>query len=109
MRNKAYLNKLKKYYHKIPIKLYLMDLSIESIAVYCFLASCAEDFNPSMSFVSIRLKISRKRLQRCYAELEDTNIIKCVHKGFKNTTKKFEFVPYSNWKKAPSSRSDSKE
>lgn len=82
----------------MPSKLYEVNLSVEGIALYCYLSCCREDFNPSLRFVNKVLGMSINRIRKAYKELEEKNMIKCYHKGYKNTTKKYEFVQVEMWK-----------
>lgn len=99
MKNKKYLNSLRTSYHKIPIELYGMKLSVEAVGLYCYLACGKEDFHPSVRFTAQVLNVSTRKLKKMYEELLKRNMIKCYHKGFKNVTKKYEFIQVELWTK----------
>lgn len=97
MKNKDYIDKLTKYYHKVPTKIYGLGLSSGAVALYCYLASNREDFNPSTRVVAKKLRVSRGNLIKRYKELIEKNIIMCYNKGTRTTTAKYMFVRMEEW------------
>ena len=98
MHNKTKLSKLKKLYVKIPSKLLNMDLHPLSISIYLFMASCAEDFNPSVRHMARKLKMTAPTIIKYVAELENRNIIKRLSTGGIKVLNRFSFNDPSTWK-----------
>lgn len=98
MRNKDLLNKLKKNYTKIPMKLYQMDLPALAIALYCLLSSLPESFNPSLGFLKNKLFLSKPTVLKYLKILEARNIIKKYYVGGINNISKYEFIKPDKWK-----------
>lgn len=84
-------------YHKSPNKLYNVGLSVGSIAIYNYLSSCAEDFNPAGRVIAKALKISRTTVHKHLKELCNRNMIKCIEPGGKNRTSKYAFLNIKDW------------
>jgi hypothetical protein len=91
-------NKIRTQYHKTPTKLYDLGLSIEAIGLFNYLVSCSESFNPSLRYLSEKLGMSINRSRKYFKELENHNVIRCIHKGYKSETKKYEFIDPKSWR-----------
>lgn len=89
---------MKRDYFKVPTKIYRIGLSPGAIILFCYLASCSEEFNPSLRYVSSVLKLSVNSLRKYYKELQEKNVIKCYFKGFKGISAKYMFEPINKWK-----------
>lgn len=98
MKNKNRFNGLRKNYFKVPLNLFSLDLSINAIGLYVFLSSCSEEFNPSVSFLSKKLKVSRNTVYKYLSELQKTNVISISMKGREGETTRYQFCPPSEWR-----------
>lgn len=101
MRNKETLGKLlikSGGYYKAPNKLYSMELSMGAIAIYNYLISCAEDFNPAGRVIAKTLKISRTTVHKHLNELCERNLITCIEPGGRNKITKYSFNNIKDWK-----------
>lgn len=99
MKNKDSLHKhLKNNYTKLPNKIFKLGLPAQCIGFYAFLISLPEDFNPSITFLQRRLKLSRKTIIKYLDFLEALGIIKKVFQGNSTTRSLYEIVPTSQWK-----------
>lgn len=76
-----------------------MDLSSNALALFNYLASCAEDFDPSKKQVCKILKLSRPTIYKVYKELEIHNIVRKYSRGGNHRTTKYEFINPKEWKK----------
>lgn len=99
MKNKNKFNNLNKNYFKIPLNLFDLNLSINSIGLYTFLLSCAEDFNPSVTFLSRKLKVSRNTVYKYLNELKLANTLSILTEPSEGEVTKYQFIQPSNWKK----------
>lgn len=98
MKNKLQLNKMKKNYCKIPVKLFYINLSPTAVSIYCFMASHTEEFNPSIKFIAKTLNIAKGTVIRYITELENRNIIKCIRRGGSKIVTEYEFCYIKDWK-----------
>lgn len=101
MKNKNLLNLLIMKdggYYKVPNRLYSLNLPMGTIAVYSYLLSCAEDFNPAGRVIAKALKISRTTVHKHLKELCDHNLIKMIQRGGKNRITKYQFCNPKDWK-----------
>lgn len=97
MRNKRNKDRVKSGYTKIDNKIYKVGLSAGALAVYCFCRVLAEEFDPSLSFLSTHLKISRPTAIKYLKELESRNILKKYEQGGPGRFSKYEFVAPGDW------------
>jgi len=97
-------------YYKAPNRLYNIDLSIGSIALYNYLISNAEDFNPAARVIAKSLNISRTTVHKLLKELTNRNLIACIEPGGKNRVSKFAFRSMKDWiietKELPDARTE---
>lgn len=98
MKNKVELNKLNANYFKLPLKIHKINLSCGAIATYGYLASCGEDYYPSINTIRKALKISKNTVIKHLKELEARNIIKCFERGYIGKVSKYEFINIKEWK-----------
>lgn len=84
-------------YYKIPDKLYKINLHMGAIALYTYLMSCAEEFNPSGTTMARALKVSRVTIHKYMLELQSRNMIKLLERGGKNKISKYQFTRITDW------------
>lgn len=84
-------------YYKVPNRIYDIKLSMGGIAVYNYLISRPEDFNPAARVIASTLKISRTTVHKLLKELVDRNLIICIEKGGKNRVSKYAFISMKDW------------
>jgi len=97
MKNKTNLNKMKRFYFKMPNRIFDADLSATAIALYAYLAKMPEDFNPSISVIARTLKISKNTVLKYLDELKKKNIIRVIRQGYENVITKYEFNKLDDW------------
>lgn len=85
-------------YYKVPNRIYDINLSMGGIAIYNYLISRPEDFNPAARVIARTLKISRTTVHKLLKELVDRNLITCIEKGGKNRVSKYRFNSLKEWK-----------
>lgn len=98
MKSKYILNSLKIKYNKIPAKLFQTSLPSHAISIYCYMASCAEEFNPSVRNIAKSLTISPPTVLKYINKLLDRNIITKFQQGGSNRFTIYEFIDPKNWK-----------
>ena len=101
MKNKNELHKnVKKNYFKCPNDVFNVGMHIQCVGFYCFLISLPEDFNPSITYLSKRLRISRTTVIRYFNYLEKIGLIKKIEYGNIKNKKvtRYELVPNGQWK-----------
>jgi predicted HTH transcriptional regulator len=84
MKNKDLLFKhLNKNYTKVPNKLFNMDPKFNSscIGLYNLILSLPENFNPTLSYITNTLNISKNTARRHLQYLCDRCMIKKIRKG----------------------------
>lgn len=96
---KSELNKLERGYTKIITNIFHLGLDGATVAVYCYMCSLTETFNPATRQISKELHISPTKVRKCLKTLEDYNILSVVDSGSARRVKKFMFMPESVWKK----------
>jgi DNA-binding MarR family transcriptional regulator len=85
-------------YIKIPSKLYDINLSHPAIAIYGYMASCSEAFNPSIRYMSQKLGMTTPTIVKYVKELENRNIILRISTGGMKTLNRYSFTDPSTWK-----------
>lgn len=101
MKNKLEIYKgLKKNYFKCPNKIFDIGIHIQCVGFYCFLLSLPEDFNPSITYLTNKLKISRNTVLRYMEYLESLGMVRKTEKGsnLKRRVSKYELLSPKNWK-----------
>lgn len=98
MKNKEKMNSLSKNYFKLPLTIFDLNLNIATIGLYSFLLSCSEDFNPSVSFLKKRLKISRNTVYKHLEDLKNRNIITVETPAKDGQIAKYKLNNPSEWK-----------
>lgn len=98
MKNKIGMSKSKKGFIKIPNKLLKMKLSNSAIMLYFICMSFPEKFNPSKSYLTSIIKISRWTINKAFKELIDRNIIKCIRVGNRTKVSEYMFIDIKDWK-----------
>ena len=98
MKNKEKMNGLSKNYFKVPLTIFDLNLNIATIGLYSFLLSCSEEFNPSISFLKKKLKISRNTVYKHIEELKNRNIITVVVPSSEGQIAKYKLNNPSEWK-----------
>lgn len=81
----------------IPSLLFQCQLDYAEIAVYCYLASKSEDFNPSVNKIAKDIKMSKTKVIACMRKLCDLRIISLVQKGDKTHVSKYRFEAPKHW------------
>lgn len=100
MRNKNKLSLLKTKYSKVPNKIFELDLPFQAVALYCLFVSLPEDFNPSVRYVSRRLKMSLNTVRKYVKLLEDAQVVQRYHVGsLKAGSSKYMFLDPNKWRK----------
>jgi predicted transcriptional regulator len=97
MNGKSSLNKLKTNYFKIPFQIVNSGLTVVEFAVYIFMASCAEEFDPSVRVIAKKLKLSTGTITRGIKGLLNKNIIQCIDQGELGKRSRYKFLPPSVW------------
>jgi predicted transcriptional regulator len=100
MRSKTQLsNSFKRGYFKVPNSIFDYGLSIAAFAIFCEMLSEKEEFNPSVTYLSNKLGLSRSSIHRSIQELLDRNFIKLVSKGGLGRVSVYEFTSPKQWRK----------
>lgn len=89
---------MNKNYTKVPNKVFSLGLSPYSIAMYSFMVSLPEEFDPSVSYLAKTLRLSKSTIIRSTKELVDRNLIAVLDKGGLGKVTKYELQPPKNWK-----------
>lgn len=76
MKNKNQVNKITYNYIKVPNKIFKMNLDVGVIALYIYLCSFPEEYNPSLRELGRYLKLSRNTTYKYLSILKRCNIIK---------------------------------
>lgn len=97
MLNKGRLNQLEKDFFKTSNKIFRMGLSCEAIALFCYLSSCNEEFNPSVKYAANKLRLHRNTVSKAFQELEHNNIIRRVSEPQRGVSTKYEFINPDKW------------
>lgn len=102
MKNKnLFFKHLSKNYTKFPNKMFRLDpvAPLGLIGFYLFLLSLPEEFNPSITFLSNYLLISKTTATKYLQELENRNMIKKIFQGrFTKTNDVYEFTKPIDWR-----------
>lgn len=85
-------------YYKVPDKLYKSNLSLGAIALYGYLMSCSEAFNPSGNTIAKSLKSTRATVYKYLQELQKRNMILLIERGGINKISKYAFTKLEEWK-----------
>lgn len=101
MKNKQKLNHLRSNYFKSTIKIFQMGLDSSAIAVYCYMSSCNEAFDPSVRYMSLRLHMNKNTVTRAVNTLLARNIISLLAAPRRGHTTKYEFVDPEKWVELP--------
>jgi hypothetical protein len=100
MKNKKLLqNSIKGHYTKIPNKLFELGLPPQLASVYVYLISLPEDFNPSITNICNKVRISRPTAMKHLRWLEGCNMIKRISKGnnLSHKISMYELRPINEW------------
>lgn len=90
---------LKRNYFKSTNKIFYSGLDSRTIAVYCFMSSCSEEFNPSVRYISKTLGISKSTVSKAIHTLCERHIISQMKGATKGHSAEYEFVNPVFWKK----------
>ncbi len=97
MKNKNQLSKIKKDYSKICNKLYRINLSPEAMALYGYLVSLSEDFDPGQKAMRKTMGWGKNKTYEVLKELINRNLIKLIREEDYGKHRLFEFVPPRDW------------
>lgn len=98
MKNKTRLNSLKTNFVKTTTKIFKMGLDSSTIAVYFYLCSCTEEFNPSVRNIAKFTKLSPTTVAKAMNKLKELNVIEQVAYARKGTTAKYMFIAPDHWR-----------
>jgi hypothetical protein len=98
VQNKDRLNKLERDFFKSSTKIFRMDLDSSSIALFCYLSSCREDFCPSSRLAAKILGLHRATISKAFATLIERNVIKVVTEARPGKVTMYAFVNPEEWK-----------
>lgn len=100
MKGNQLMNKtIKKNFFKVPNRIFEYGLSPNAFLIYSEFVSQSEEFNPSVSYLCKKLKMSRATIHRSIQELLDRNFINCIEKGGLGRLSKYELVHPKYWRK----------
>ena len=74
-----------------------MGLHPIAITVYCYLASCSEDFHPSNRMICDKLNITYNTLTKYLNELKNQKIIAVHIQGNNTRATQYKFTQQSEW------------
>jgi DNA-binding MarR family transcriptional regulator len=98
LKNKRLKDNIKANYTKIDNRIYKLGLSSNGLALYCFIRSLPEEFDPGVGFIADTLKMSRPTAIKALKELEARNVIKKYQKGGLGRFSKYMFMLPKEWK-----------
>lgn len=76
-----------------------MNLHAYAIAMYCYMASNAEDFHPSLEHMAKSIHISKPTAWKYIEVLIKHNMIQRYKIGGKGIVSEYLFTPPKEWKK----------
>jgi predicted transcriptional regulator len=75
MKNKDFLTKMQYSFIKAPTKLLNLGLSSNALHLVLLMLSLPEEFNPSMKYLTSKMKLSRPTVMKAIKELVDARVI----------------------------------
>jgi DNA-binding MarR family transcriptional regulator len=99
VKNKSRLNQLRTNWFKTTTQIFQANLDPHSIAVYCYLCSVSEGFNPSVRHMAKVLSMSKSTIKRAIDTLKDRNIIRMSSGPALGKSTHYEFVAPERWQK----------
>lgn len=97
MKNKERFNKLTSYYFKTTTRIFEMGLDSKTIAVFCYIASVPETYNPGIRLIARKLRMSKSTVIKALNILREHNIILRLTGGHQGQNAQYEFVPPKEW------------
>lgn len=101
MRNKTKMNQLKSDFTKGSTRIFRMGLDANTIAVYWYLVSCSEGFNPSVGMICRHLRLSKPTVTRAMKTLVECRVIVLVEHARKGMSTKYELMPPKDYIEKP--------
>jgi DNA-binding transcriptional ArsR family regulator len=97
MKGKADLASLKAHYFKTTNRIFEVGLDATTVAVYCFMCSRSEEFNPSVSVIAEYLQLHRQTVMRSLRILRQRGIIELLVQGHGNRAATYRLIPPHEW------------
>lgn len=97
MQNRNRFRDVKKGYFKSITKIFHMGLSSSEIAVYCYLCSCTEEFNPSVRVIARYCRLSKDTVSDALGSLQRRGMIRLVVQGQRGQSARYAFIHPDKW------------
>jgi 5-methylcytosine-specific restriction endonuclease McrA len=98
MKNKTKIGSINKNFFKCPNAIFKANVSSSAIALYCYLCSLSENFDPGIKAITSVLKVSPKSAYKYINELIDNKIIEVIVEAGPNKRRIFAFTNPKTWK-----------